>query len=253
MMRPTHLLVATMLVGLGACSVLRPAPPMDRDAGYRLDRGLAALEASRYREAFDDLAWVHSHCSGTMRGVEALIALAALELDPLNRAARPDLGADLLGRVIREPTAPPWVRPLARTAYLMALSLGADPAPDAVAAAAADSPAVARLTDVPTPEGDTASAPRDTARPVRAAGLLDPAPEATAYGCGPTISTEGWVTPRLPELPGPSLVAQLSVAETSRDRAASRADTLSTEVATLRRQLAETQAELERIRRTLRP
>lgn len=255
MMRPKHLLVAAVLLGLGACSALQPAEPLERDATYRLDRGLLALEGGNYREAFHDLAWVEAHCAGHVRGGQALVALAALELDPRNRGTRPSLGTDLLGRVLRQPASPEWVRPLVETAYLMALSLGAPPAPDPTGAGAPTADTLPVPTDTAAePSADTAAAVHDdvAADPVTGPALLDPVGEP-ARGCGARVATGAWASPRLPQLPGPSLASLLAEAETSRSAAAARADSVGRELSRVAQRLAETEAELERIRRTLQP
>lgn len=255
MMRPNHLLVAAVLLGLGACSALQPAEPLERDATYRLDRGLLALEGGKYREAFDDLAWVEAHCAGHVRGGEALVALAALELDPRNRGNRASLGTDLLGRVLRQPASPDWVRPLVETAYLMALSLGAPPAPDLMGAEAPLGDTLTEPTDTAAePRADTTAAVLDdvAADRVPAPELLDPA-DTPAHGCGARIAAEAWASPRLPQLPGPALASLLAEAETSRSAAAARADSVGRELSSVAQRLAETEAELERIRKTLQP
>lgn len=245
MMRPKHLLVPAILIGLGACSALRPAPLMERDATYRLDRGLRALDAGRYREAFDDLVWVESRCAGHVRGAEARVALAALELDPRNERGRAGLGTDLLGQLLRDPVTRAWVRPIAETSYLMAMSLGAPPAPELMAEPPAPEAAV---------NADTA-ADADAAADVGGARPLPTAPPADepAHGCGSRVYAEGWAAPRLPELPGPGLAARLSDAEASRNAAAARADSVGRELERVTQRLAETEAELERIRKTLQP
>lgn len=240
MMRPMHLLVAAMLVGLGACSALRPGPPMEEDASYRLDRGLNALEAGQYRDAFDDLAWVQAQCAGHVRGAEALLAMAALELDPRNESGRPELGTDLLGQVLREPPRTRAIRPLSETTYLLALSLGAPSASDVAPAAAA----------APGADGEAAA---PAARGARAAEVLGPTAAESARGCGGRVSVEGWAASRLPELPGLSLRARLNEAERSRSAAAARADSVAGELARVTQLLEETRAELERIRKTLQP
>ena len=252
MMRPKHLLLAAMLLGAGACSALRPDPPIERNAAHRLERGLAALDGGQFRAAFDELAWVYSHCPGHARGAEALVALAALELDPRNDAGRPALGTDLLGRILREPTAPGYVRPMAATTYLMARTLGAPPATGATGATAG----AAQMDAQPAPPaaGDSVrAATAADAQAIRAVQVLDAPADEPAYGCGAPIASEGWVAPRLPELPGPALVTVLANAERARDASAAEAATLRQELAAAQARLAETQAELERIRKTLRP
>lgn len=240
-MRPRHLLSAALFLGVGACAALRPDPPVERDASYRLDRGLAALQAGEYRAAFDDLAWVFAHCEDRVRGAEALVALSALELDPRNRAARPGLASDLMARTIREPALPGYVRPLAQSAYLQALALGAPPAPAGRAIADGDTAA------------PLAAAPDSGVRVVRASDVLDPPEDTVVYGCGTRIAPSGWVPPPLPELTGPSFAELLADAERARDLAVARADTLRVELEAVRQSLQETEAELERIRTTLKP
>lgn len=256
-MSPRHLLLTVLLIGLGACSALRPDISLDQDAEHRLERGLAALDAGRYGEAFGDLSWVYTHCPGRARGIEALVALSGLELDPRNEAGRPGVATDLLGRLLREPGAPGYVRPMATSSYLMALALGAPPAPADPNLAAPGG----TTEGMPAPaEPDTVVPVTPAARPdtpavriVRAEHVLDEPAAEPAHGCGAPITVEGWVTPRLPELPGPSLVALLEQAERARASTAAEASTLRAELEAARQRLAETEAELERIRKTLKP
>jgi hypothetical protein len=276
MKRATVLLVLAVATG-GGCATLAPSRSEDQNARFRLERGLSALETGAYTAAFDDLAWVYSHCTGREAAGQALLALAALELDPRNERARPSVGTDLLGRAITGAEAPRWTRPLAETSFLTALALGAPhPAPPAPAAEGTE------------PTGDTTAAPgnvmvdttameaaavdaaephagvhRDPDEPATtAAEALRPQPLATggampepAYGCGPAVEAEAGDTARavLPELPGPSMAALLSRAETRRDSLAMTTQLLQQELTLLREQLAATRAELERIRKTLKP
>lgn len=274
-MRVTQLLTLALLLATGACTLVTTASPPREDAGDRLERGLAALDAQQYRTAFDELAWVYSRCAGHERGVHALVGLAALELDPRNRAGRPDLAVDLLGRILTRPGPPQWLLPLSESAYLMALALGAPPV----------GPSGAALQGVPvdtmqadpvrtdtvrtdTSRADTTAADPDPADPWPAAirdttNAVDRSPPATpaprpwtgepVAGCGPATTDEDWVAPPLPTLPGPSLVSLLSQMEASRDSAVARSAALNAELEALRQRLQETEQELERIRRTLRP
>lgn len=252
MMPPRHLLVFAVLLTLSACAALRTEPPIERDAAYRLDRGLAALDAGEYREAFEELAWVYTHCPDHSRGSEALVAMAALELDPRNDAARPGVATDLLGRVIREATSPEFVRPLAESAYLMARTLGAPPAPSWVAPEAMEADAA--------PAGQVVADSAVPGRPgsagvqvTRAADLLGSQAEEPTHGCGARIAREGWVAPQLPDLSGPSLVSLLATAEQARESSRAEAARLRGELEAAQQRLAETEAELERIRQTLKP
>jgi hypothetical protein len=252
----------------------------DQDAQFRLERGLTALEEGAHAAAFDDLAWVYSRCSGREAAGQALLALAALELDPRNERARPSVGTDLLARAITGPEAPRWARPLAETSFLTALALGAPPpAPASDSGAARDEKGSAADTAAPggamadttamettaldvsaTGDHDVAAG-HDPDRPVTTAaqalpprvvvaeaGEIDP-----AYGCGPAVAPVDTAIAVLPELPGPSMAALLSRAESRRDSLAVTTELLQRELISLREQLAATRAELERIRKTLKP
>lgn len=250
----------------------QPERSPEQDASHRLERGLAALDAGLYREAFDDLAWVQAHCPDRVAGARAVAALAAVELDPRNETGRPGLGTALLGRFIQDPARPEWAVPLAETSYLLARGLGAPPAEgeprpevaevdtataDSVPAVSADSVPVESADSVAsdTVTADSLGAPSpavDSPR-VRLEDVLPPRASEAAYGCGAAVDTASWTPPPLPQPPGPSLLEVIATLEGQRDAMASRADTLVSEVATLRRRLTETENELERIRKTLRP
>src|SRR5690606_35606741 len=148
------------------------------------------------------------------------------------------------------PGTPDWLRPLTEASYLMAAALGAAPAavpptgpPDSVDSA----PLASRDSAAPdTADIDARAAPRE---PVRYSAVDD----GPADNRGPAVDADDWVTPDLPVLPGPSLVALLAEAEASRDASTDRAESLDAELRALRQRLQETEQELERIRRTLRP
>jgi hypothetical protein len=273
MSRLTRPLALALVLGTAGCAALQPAPPADRDAALRLESGLAALEAGRTAAAYEELAWVAAHCTARSAGLHARLGLVALELDPRNEAGRPAIGTELLAELILDETTPLWLRPALESSYLMARGLGA-PAPGAMARAPADEAGDAPQADPPVT--DTAAAalpPADTAAvdtmPV-AAGPPEPVPdeavEAPApleawltpadgpvYGCGEVLVPVARPATELPTLPGPSLAAMLTRVREERDAQAARATGLDTEIAELRRQLEATRAELDRIRRTLRP
>lgn len=242
---PKRILLLAVALAVGGCAALVPDRSPERDAQHRLDRGLSALHAGHYAEAFDDLVWVYSHCPSREAGSHALVALAALELDPRNSMARPALATELLGRVIQGPDAPEWVRPLAESTYLTALALGA-PAADDVHDRDDSGPAGALHVE---PLIDDDDHPVDPARVV-----APPAPDAEAvHGCGRVVVAGSWTRPALPDLPGPSMARLLAEAESRRSAMATRADTLESRLAAVTEQLEATRAELERIRKTLRP
>lgn len=245
MKSPSQLFVFATAMAVTGCAALVPERPAEQNASLRLDRGLAAAEAGLYQEAFEELAWVYSHCPAREAGNRALVALAALELDPRNEMARPAVGTELLGRLIQTPEAPDWVRPLAETTFLTALALGA-PHP---------------AEDGHPDEGEADALPATDAQlegeeyelePAAVVQRPDPAADAV-YGCGRVVMRDGWTPPALPTLPGPSMARLLSEAEQRRESAAARADTLQAQLTAVTEQLEATRAELERIRKTLTP
>lgn len=242
MTAPIRLLILALVATAAACASLTPERAPQQNAQFRLDRGLSALQSGLYEEAFEDLAWIYSRCSGRRAASRALTALAALELDPRNPVGRPDLGTELLGQVIRDPGASEWVRPLAESALLAVVALGAPhPDTDSLGAGHAheegDVEAHAGLEGLS--EADVQAETDADAEPV--------------VGCGPMVETEGWVPPMLPTLTGPSMADLLATAHQSRDVAVARSDTLQRELAAVREQLEATRAELDRIRETLKP
>lgn len=245
MKAPNSLMVLAVALITGGCAPLMTERPEDMDARQRLDRGLAALDAGAYPAAFDELTWVYSHCPGREAGIQALVALAALELDARNDMARPAVGTELLARVLGDSGTPHWVRPLAETTFLTARALGA-PHPDESA----------EHDDHDEDDADRVVAPPP---PAAANEQLEGIPTATepatgsAYGCGASVGSDEWVRPALPTLPGPSMAALLTRAEARRDSMAVATEALQRELNVTREQLQATREELERIRKTLQP
>jgi hypothetical protein len=256
MSRLTRISALALLFSATGCAAFRMAPP-EQNAELRLAQGLAAFDAGRYNDAFDQLAWVYTHCSGREAGLEAAMAMAALELDPRHPTGRPEVGMQLLAELILDATTPIAVRPIARTTYLLGLGLGARPVASparptgegGAAPASAASPAETALLadeDTPPPAGRPARPGAAGFRPDRIGA--DP-----VFGCGRVLREAGTAPAELPTLPGPSLAAMLAESEADRAAQAAQAATMLEELTRLRRELTETRAELERIRRTLRP
>lgn len=254
MKSPKQLMVLAVGLVIGGCAPLMTERPEEMDARHRLDRGLAALDAGAYPAAFEELTWVYAHCPNREAGLQALVALAALELDARNETARPRVGTELLGRVIRDPGTPHWVRPIAETTFLTALALGAphpgdaDPHDDADH----DEADLHHAPPPPAPLADTALT--DTPGVADTPRALEP-----AYGCGASIATgepigaEAMAETPLPTLPGPSMAALLTRAEARRDSLSMTTESLQRELAAAQAELQATREELERIRRTLQP
>lgn len=257
-MKARVIFALSALLALGGCALLPSEPPPESNAALRFDRGLAALEAGRYETAIEDLSWVYSRCAGREASVRALTVLASLEIDPRNPLARPHVGTELLGRVIQSAGTPEWVRPVAESAFLTALGLGARHPQTADTTRTdegdgrgdPDEPAdttAADLAGTPTPP-DPGAWPFEPL-----AGTLEQEPTPPVYGCGSTVVTAEWVAPPLPHLPGPSMADLLREAEARGAAMALRVDSLETQLRLTTEQLAATREELDRIRRTLKP
>ena len=121
-MRRAPLLIA-LAAALTGCAVLGGIGEPDTEA--QLDRGLAALRAREYADARRILEPVYQSSWQNRAGQDALMALAAAELDPRNPDRRLWAGADLAGRLLNIPQAAPEYIPVAETMYLLAVELGA--------------------------------------------------------------------------------------------------------------------------------
>lgn len=112
--------VAGLLVG---CATLKA--PLESQGEKRFEEALAALERGDYRTAHEGLSWVAQNDADDEHGREALLALAAIELDPRNPGRRIARGADVAASYLGLPEREPWTNPLAQTLYLLGLELGA--------------------------------------------------------------------------------------------------------------------------------
>ena len=118
-------------------------------------------------------------------------------------------------------------------------------------AAAADT--TAAPADAADARGPRRSAAAERIQRLRAAALPPRTASEPVTGCGAPVQGENRLAPAIPTLPGPSLLTVLASAEAERSAAVMNADSLREQVVTLRQRLRETEAELERIRKTLRP
>jgi hypothetical protein len=112
--------IAGLLV---SCATLKA--PFESSAEERFDQGLEALARGEYPVAYGHLSWVAEHHSHEKYGQQALLALAAMELDPRNQSRRIEVGADMAANYLRLPEKPLWTQPVAQTLYLLSLELGA--------------------------------------------------------------------------------------------------------------------------------
>jgi hypothetical protein len=180
----------------------------------QLSGALASTDSLDFDATIRTLTSLRRRCGASLVGRRATLLLAAAHLDPRNPEARPGRAADLAGAYLREGGGPAWTRPLAEVLYLEALEKGAS-------AGALDAGGNAGATDA-------AGGGTENGRP----GPGHRAGAAPPDGCG-----EGGGAPlaggsALPSLPGSPLAFRLEQ---------------------LRGRVAELEAELERIRRTLEP
>lgn len=211
-MKLNVLLLAACTAGLASCSLLHLAS--GGSAEDHLHAGLAALDTADYARAMRELTAAYQASPSASDGRHALLALAAVELDPRNPDRRLDEGARLAGGYLRLPPDQSWVSPAASSLYLMALELGA---------------VTARV--------DSAQAQADSAR-------------AEAAAARRTMARFERV---LPKLPGQPITVRLARLQAERDTLQARVHQLDDALAEKDRQLAEKTEEIQRIRRTLRP
>jgi chromosome segregation ATPase len=116
------MVVAFLTIGVAACATLRgergPSPK------GQLRRGLTALAAHDYVGARPVLERLYLEHPQEAEGREALLALAAAELDSRNADRRLGVGAELAGRYLSLESIPGWTVPAAETLYLLAEELG---------------------------------------------------------------------------------------------------------------------------------
>ncbi len=138
-------LAAALVAGCAATAIAVDRP--DPDAV--LSQAVRSAADGHFIEAHSDLSWVYTHYASRPVGRRALLALAALELDPRNPQQRLDVGAQLLERFFDADslsTVPAWERPVLETMYLLSVDLGAEEYRLARAHVVADSLQAAGLT-----------------------------------------------------------------------------------------------------------
>jgi hypothetical protein len=133
-MRYTALAASLVVLAISACATVGSVFDGDREKRY--NAGMTALKTGDYAAASEHLNWVAEHHAGDAMGQQALLMVAALEMDPRNPNRRLPLGSDLTGSYLKLERTPAWTTPVAETLYLLAVELGA--AEDRVAQAEAD-------------------------------------------------------------------------------------------------------------------
>jgi len=183
------------------------------------ERALALLEDESFVAAEVMLRRMATSCDNGYEGRRSLLLLAAVWLDPRNRAANADSAAVLAARYLGLPDTDPIERIAAEGLYVLALDLGADP------------------------QLRPARVNASHLLALRFSNCEAPLPETVVS---------------LPELGRESMTARLRSLERQRDSLAARASTLAEGSRTMERRVQElttelqnAQAEIQRIRRLL--
>jgi len=121
-MNRAALAIALFTAGVAGCATLRGERGPGPEA--RLRQGLAALAQHEYGRARPLLERVYLEHWREPEGRQALLALAAAELDSRNTERRLGVGAELAGRYISMQSVPDWTVPAAESLYLLANELG---------------------------------------------------------------------------------------------------------------------------------
>ncbi len=223
-----------VVAGITGCATSRPPrqtitpalagldlEPVETEIEKEFVRGLVSLKLGDYEQAREAISHVVESCHASTIGAQALLALAAIELDPRNPDRDPATARGLAERYLSLSAKPAWTEPAIETLYLLAVDLG----------------------------GGTES------EPIEGKAVAEPAPGyaptevglgGVPTGCEPSSDVPMVGTLLAPALTGEPVVDRLAGLERDRVR-------LRQQVARLERQLAELERELKRIRETLKP
>jgi hypothetical protein len=96
------------------------------DPQRRLEAGLNALAMRDYARAQEHLENVYREHWNEPIGQQALLVLAASEMDPRNTSRRLWASADMAARLLGIPESAPWMKPIGESMYLLSLEMGAN-------------------------------------------------------------------------------------------------------------------------------
>lgn len=258
---PGRRLVASLLAvltaaGATACATAPATNPGLQPADH-LTSGLVALEAADYNIAYDNLLEVRSVCGDSPMGQQALLVLAAAELDPRNPQRQIELAAEFAAHYLGLPNRAAWAQPLAEALYLLSMEIGAsdaigtligDARVDGREGGAEDGEPVTAMMASAGPNDssltDPGAARAETLRRAVFGFVPNPVPTECGVDWQQVADTEERLDlPVLPLLPVTERIAEL---EQERVDLVRRQGELEDEVETL-------ETELARIRETLRP
>jgi hypothetical protein len=112
----------------GSSASRAPAPEASGESRFRL--AVRHIESDELEAAARELAELAERCESGPWGRNAILMLAALELNPHNASGSPSAGARLAARYLQVPGASAGSLAVAETLYLLAVDLGAEPVAD---------------------------------------------------------------------------------------------------------------------------
>lgn len=115
--------LALLAIALSGCALVRAEP--DESPERQLDQGLAALEARDFRRARAILDTLYRAHWQDPVGQRAMLVLIAAELDSRNPNRQLWAAADLSARYLNIEDLPRWHVPVGEALYLIAQELGA--------------------------------------------------------------------------------------------------------------------------------
>jgi len=244
------LVAITMAAATGCAS----APPTDTGVqpSEQLTSGLVALEAADYSIAYDNLIGVRSVCGDSPIGQQALLVLAAAELDPRNPQRQIELAAEFAAHFLGLPNRAAWAQPLAESLYLLSMEIGASDAVGTMLGGGGigdDGEPVTAMVATAGPNDTSATDPEveraETLRRAVFGFVPKPVPAECGVDWQQVGETEGERVD-LPVLPLSPVTERITELEQERVDLVRRQGELENEV-------EELQTELARIRETLRP
>lgn len=118
-------LAGPILIACGAIACATPRAPAPPAPGDQLDHALELLRAARYPDAKQALAELAASDPTTPEGRLALLAMAAIEIDPRNPDRHPEVGASLAAAHLRHAPDDPLTTTVAEVLGLVARELDA--------------------------------------------------------------------------------------------------------------------------------
>lgn len=260
MSRREWALAVLLAASAGACAAFSPTTQRVTPA-ERARRAMTALQREAFALARYDLLVLASDCRSGRHGRDALLLLAAAELDTGNPDGSPRLARHLAARYLLLPDASPERLPLARSLYRLAFDLGGASGP-AEGLLLADRAVASELDDASvlddgggSSEGGSPSEPGDGGAPGEAAPSSSPMEGQTLPDLAPRFDTcEGDVETAssgpLPTTPAPRTLRLQAL----QDELTAQADSLMllrAELTSSADSVARLIAEIERIRALL--